>query len=51
MAIDFLGRCEVIGACVEFFLGYAAQGFPAEKDSSTGDEVRKHLQQACDALA
>lgn len=51
MAIDFLERCEIIEQSYEFFLGYAAQGLPTDQGSSTGNEVRKHLQQACDALA
>ncbi|HTZ81757.1 MAG TPA: hypothetical protein VMB66_01110 [Candidatus Acidoferrales bacterium] len=51
MAIDFLRRCEMIEECYEFFLGYAAQGVPTDQGSPTGNEVRKHLQQARDALA
>ena len=51
MAIDFLERCEVIEECYEFLLGYAAQGLPTDEGSATGLEVRKHLQQASEALS
>jgi hypothetical protein len=50
MATDFLARCDVIEECYEFLLGYAAQGLPSDKDSSVGREVRRHLEQAREAL-
>ena len=50
MAIDFLERCDVIEECYEFLLGYAAQGLPSDEDSSGGGQVRKHLEQAREAL-
>lgn len=50
MAIDFLERCEVIEECYEYLLGYAAQGLPSDEGSAPGREVRKHLQQALEAL-
>jgi len=50
MAIEFLDRCEVIEECYEFLLGYAAQGLPSDDGSAVGKEVRKHLEQASEAL-
>lgn len=50
MAIEFLEHCEVIERCYEFLLGYAAQGLPSDEGSSAGGEVRKHLEQAREAL-
>ena len=50
MAIDFLECSEVIEECYEFLLGYAAQGLPTDEGSATGLEVRRHLQQASEAL-
>ncbi len=50
MAIDFLERCDVIEECYEFLLGYAAQGLPSDEGSSTGRELREHLQRARQAL-
>jgi hypothetical protein len=50
MATDFLARCDVIEECYEFLLGYAAQGLPSDKESSVGREVRRHLEQAHEAL-
>jgi hypothetical protein len=50
MAIDFLNRCDVIEKCYEFLLGYAAQGLLSDDGSSVGKEVRKHLEQASEAL-
>ena len=50
MAIDFLERCDVIEECYEFLLGYAAQGLPSDEDSSGSGQVRKHLEQAREAL-
>lgn len=50
MAIDFLERCDVIEACYEFLLGYAAQGLPTDEGSAAGREVRSRLQHAREAL-
>ena len=50
MAIDFLERCEIIEACYEFLLGYAAQGLQSDEGSPAGREVRSHLEQAREAL-
>jgi hypothetical protein len=50
MGIDFLERGDVIEECYEFLLGYAAQGLPTDQGSSAGREVRRRLQQACEAL-
>jgi hypothetical protein len=50
MATEFLDRCDVIEECYEFLLGYAAQGLPSDDGSSVGKEVRKHLDQAAEAL-
>jgi hypothetical protein len=50
MGIDFLERCDVIEECYEFLLGYAAQGLPTDQGSSAGREVRRHLQQGCEAM-
>jgi len=50
MAIDFLGRCDVIEECYQFLLGYAAQGLPTDEGSPSSRGVRNELQQAHEAL-
>jgi hypothetical protein len=50
MGIDFLAHCEVVEQCYEFLLGYAAQGLLTDDGNPTGRELRKHLQQARQAL-
>jgi len=48
--IDFLERSDLLERSYEFLLGYAAQGLPGDEASSSGAQVRIHLQQACEAL-
>jgi len=50
MPTDIQERCDIIEACYEFTLSYAAQGLPTDEGSPSGKQVREHLSRAAEAL-
>jgi hypothetical protein len=46
----FRSRCDTIEEAYEFFLGYAAQGLPADHAGGSGDQARDYLRRCHDAL-
>ena len=43
-------RVNAIEECYEFMLAYAAQGLPADADTSSGSQLRELLRRAAEAL-
>jgi hypothetical protein len=43
-------RCNTIEECYEFMLAYAGQGFPSDKGSQSGAQLREFLGRAVEAL-
>ncbi len=50
MPTEFVERCDSIEECYEFLLAYAGQGFPTDKGSQAGGQVREFLQRAAQAM-
>src|SRR5271156_273470 len=43
-------QTNTLEECYEYLLSFAAQGLPAEKNTQRDQDLRKHLQDAVDAL-
>ena len=43
-------QTNTLEKCYEYLLSFAAQGLPAEKNTQRDQDLRKHLQDAVDAL-
>lgn len=50
MPTDIQERCNIIEACYEFTLSYAAQGLPTDEGSPSGKQLREQLTRAVEAL-
>jgi hypothetical protein len=48
---DLADRCNTIEECYEFMLAYAAQGLSRDTASGSGEELRRLLSRAIEALA
>ena len=46
----FRSRCDTIEEAYEFFLGYAAQGLPADHAGDSGNQAREYLRRCHAAL-
>jgi hypothetical protein len=51
MLQDLRDRCNIIEECYEFMLAYAAQGLASDAGSGPGDELRRLLGRAIEALS
>ena len=50
MATEIERQCEVIEACYEFTLSYAARGLPTDEGNDAGRQLRENLARATEAM-
>jgi hypothetical protein len=48
---DLAARCDTVEECYEFMLAYAAQGLTRDSGSGSGEQLRRLLARAIEALA